>query len=256
MDKCGDFVYTVQICKAVLQNARGFAHKNTKAQKDKTMKWFDKVVSIRMKAMSIHYLTATGGGVCYAGVAGGGGCKVGLDVFLAGCGGFFIDGLDGPLARRYDVQKNAGEYDGYLLDLIIDYLTYVFIPAYALFGSGLLNGWSGWVCIIVIAFTSALYFADTRMKTKDKSFAGFPGCWNMVVLVLFATKPPWQVILAMVIVLAVSQFTHLKFIHPVRTVRWRRVSLPVAICWTALAGVCAWADFQIGGVVLWVLAGV
>jgi phosphatidylcholine synthase len=27
------------------------------------------------------------------------------------------------------------------------------------------------------------------MKTKDNSFAGFPACWNMVVLVLFALKP-------------------------------------------------------------------
>ena len=218
------------------------------------MKWFDKLVSIRMKAMSIHYLTATGAVFAMLALLAAVDAKWDWMFFWLVVA-FFIDGLDGPLARRYDVQKNAGEYDGYLLDLIIDYLTYVFIPAYALFGSGLLNGWSGWVCIIVIAFTSALYFADTRMKTKDKSFAGFPGCWNMVVLVLFATKPPWQVILAMVIVLAVSQFTHLKFIHPVRTVRWRRVSLPVAICWTALAGVCAWADFQIGGAVLWVLAG-
>ena len=80
---------------------------------------------------------------------------------------FFVDGVDGPLARKYHVKKNAPEFDGVLLDLIIDYLTYVFIPAFALFSSGLMGGWTGWAAIIVITFASAMYFADTRMKTRD-----------------------------------------------------------------------------------------
>ena len=117
---------------------------------------------------------------------------------------------------------------GVLMDLIIDYLTYVFIPAYALFGSGLLPGWTGWCAIIVITFASVIYFADTRMKTKDYSFAGFPACWNMVVLVLFALEPNFWISLAVVIALAAAMFTPLSSIHPVRTVRWRMVSLPVA----------------------------
>ena len=78
---------------------------------------------------------------------------------------FAVDGMDGPLARKYHVQKYAPEFDGVLLDLIIDYLTYVFIPAFALFSSDLLPGWTGWVAIIVITYASAMYFADTRMKT-------------------------------------------------------------------------------------------
>ena len=67
---------------------------------------------------------------------------------------FIVDGMDGPLARRYKVKVHAAQYDGVLMDLIIDYLTYVFIPAYALFGSGLLPGWTGWCAIIVITFIS------------------------------------------------------------------------------------------------------
>ena len=70
------------------------------------------------------------------------------------------------------MQKNWPTYDGVLMDLIVDYLTYVFIPAFALFKSGLLPGWTGWLAIIVICYGSVVYFADTRMKTKDKSFAG------------------------------------------------------------------------------------
>ncbi len=157
---------------------------------------------------------------------------------------FAVDGIDGPLARKYDVKTNAAEFDGVLMDLIIDYLTYVFIPAYALFKSDLLPGWTGWLAIIVITYASVVYFADTRMKTKDNSFSGFPGCWNMVVIVLFAIEPNFYVILAIVAILAVAMFLPLKFIHPVRTERWRSLSLPIALAWTFFAGWAAWVDFH------------
>ena len=164
---------------------------------------------------------------------------------------FAVDGIDGPLARKYDVKTNAPEFDGVLLDLIIDYLTYVFVPAYALFKSGLLPGWTGWFAIIVITFASAMYFADNRMKTKDNSFSGFPGCWNMLVLVLFAVQPNFYVIVGLVALLAIAMFTPLKFIHPVRTQRWRRLSLPVALAWTIFAGWAAWVDFHPGSWAHW-----
>lgn len=157
---------------------------------------------------------------------------------------FGVDGFDGPLARAAHVKVNAPRIDGVLLDLIIDYLTYVFIPAFALFTSGLLPGWTGWFCIIVITFTSALYFADTRMKTADFSFSGFPGCWNMVVLVLFAIKPNFWVSLTIVTVLAIAMFLPIKFVHPFRTERWRAVTLPVAFAWTFFAGWAAWVAFD------------
>jgi phosphatidylcholine synthase len=197
----------------------------------------------RYKALLVHYFTALG--AVFAMLAMLAAVEERWDLmFLWLMVAFFVDGIDGPLARRYEVTKFAAEYDGVLLDLIIDYLTYVFIPAYALFVSGLLNGWSGWVCIIVIAFTSVLYFSDTRMKTKDKSFAGFPGCWNMLIVVLFTVRPHWQIILLIVILLAASMFTNLKFIHPVRTKRWRNFSLPVALVWTFFAGYSAWKNFN------------
>ena len=157
---------------------------------------------------------------------------------------FFVDGIDGPLARKYHVKVNAPEFDGVLLDTIIDYLTYVFIPAFALFKSGLMDGWTGWFAIIVITFASSLYLADTRMKTKDNSFSGFPACWNMVVLVIFALEPNFWISLALVTVLAVAMFFPWKFVHPVRTVRWRAITLPMAVAWTGFAAWAAWVDFH------------
>ena len=157
---------------------------------------------------------------------------------------FFVDGIDGPLARKYDVKTNAPRFDGVLLDLIIDYLTYVFIPAFALFKSGLLPGWAGWIAMIAITFSSAIYFCDSNMKTKDNSFLGFPGCWNMLVIVLFALSPNYWIILGLVTFLAVAMFLPIKFIHPVRTKRWHSLSLPIALAWTFFAGWAAWVEFH------------
>ena len=195
------------------------------------------------KALIVHLLTATGAVFAMLAMLAAVEEKWSL-MFLWLVVAFFVDGIDGPLARKYHVKSNAPEFDGVLLDLIIDYLTYVFVPAYALFKSGLLPGWTGWIAIIVITFGSAMYFADTRMKTKDNSFSGFPGCWNMVVLVLFAWHPNFWLILAVVVVLAAVMFMPLKFIHPVRTERWRNLSLPVALAWTGFAGWAAWVDFN------------
>ena len=164
---------------------------------------------------------------------------------------FAVDGIDGPLARATDVKTNAPRIDGVLLDLIIDYHTYVFIPAFALFTSGLLPGWTGWFAIILITFTSALYFADSRMKTSDNSFSGFPGCWNMLVLVLFALEPNFTAILIMVSLLALAMFFPIKFVHPVRTERWRTVTLPATFLWTFFAGWAAWVGFDTPAIVDW-----
>ncbi len=201
-------------------------------------------MTLSHKALLVHLLTGTGAIFAMLALLAAVDEKWSL-MFLWLIVAFFVDGIDGPLARKYDVNTNAPEFDGELLDLIIDYLTYVFVPAYALFKHpDLLPGWTGWIVIIVVTFSSAMYFADTRMKTRDYSFSGFPGCWNMVVLVLFALNPGFWVILGLVAMLAVAMFLPIKFVHPVRTQRWRIVTLPMALAWTGFAGWAAWVDFH------------
>jgi len=203
----------------------------------------DSSMTTRFRALCVHLFTATGAVFAMLAMLAAVDAKWDL-MFLWLVVAFVVDGIDGPLARKYHVKTQAPEFDGVLLDLIIDYLTYVFIPAFALFKSGLMDGWTGWVAIILITFASALYFADTRMKTKDNSFSGFPGCWNMVVLVIFALEPNFWVSLALVSVLAVGMFLPLKFVHPVRTERWRWLTFPTALAWTFFAGWAAWVGFH------------
>ena len=207
-------------------------------------------MTLRLKALSVHLFTATGAVFAILAMLAAVEEKWAL-MFLWLVVAFIVDGIDGPLARRYEVKKNAAEFDGVLMDLIIDYLTYVFIPAFALFKSGLLPGWTGWLAIIVITYASVVYFADTRMKTKDNSFSGFPGCWNMVIIVLFALSPNFHVTLGIVVLFAVAMFLNLKFIHPVRTKRWRALSLPMAIGWTGFAGWAAWVEFDAQSWAIW-----
>ena len=207
-------------------------------------------MSIRYKALAVHLFTATGAVFAMLSMLAAVEENWSL-MFLWLVVAFIVDGIDGPLARKYDVKTNAPEFDGYLMDLIIDYLTYVFIPAYALFKSGLLPGWTGWLAIIVITFASVVYFADTRMKTKDNSFSGFPGCWNMVVLVLFACSPNFYVILGLVVLFSVGMFIPFKFVHPVRTDRWRMLTLPTAIAWVGFAIWAAWVNFHPETWALW-----
>ncbi|WP_119839111.1 CDP-alcohol phosphatidyltransferase family protein [Pseudooceanicola algae] len=199
-----------------------------------------------LSAFSVHLLTATG--AIFSMLAIIAAANEAWEVmYLWLVVAFAVDGIDGPLARRYDVKTHAGQIDGVLLDLIIDFLTYVFIPAFALYQSGLLPGWTGWFGVLVIAFASSIYFADTRMKTADNSFSGFPGCWNMVVLVFFAVEPPWPTMVGLILLLTVAMFLPLKFIHPVRTRRWRKLSLPLATLWVVLALVATLMNFATPG---------
>ena len=204
----------------------------------------------RIAALSVHLFTASGAVFAMLSMLAAANHQWSL-MFLWLVVAFAVDGIDGPLARKFNVKNYASRFDGVLLDLIIDYLTYVFIPAFALFESGLLPGWTGWVTIIIITFASAMYFCDGNMKTKDNSFHGFPGCWNMVALVMFAIQPNFWIILSLVTTLAIAMFLPLKFIHPVRTERWRHASLPITLLWISFAGWSAWVDFSSDPIILW-----
>ena len=143
----------------------------------------------RAVGFSVHVFTASGGAVAvlalYAAIERNfPSCFAWLGLAL------FIDGIDGTLARAARVQVTAASIDGAVLDLVVDFLTYVLVPVVALWRSDLMpTEASFWLGLLVI-FASALYFADTRMKTDDLWFRGFPAIWNVVALYLFVLRPP------------------------------------------------------------------
>ncbi|MBU2865613.1 CDP-alcohol phosphatidyltransferase family protein [Pacificibacter marinus] len=181
-------------------------------------------------ANSIHLLTALGAALALLALfsAAQGAWS---HMFLWLLAALVVDGIDGPLARKVDTKTHAPRIDGAVLDLVVDFLTYVFVPVFAIVHSGMIPEWAGWTCALTVTTVSALYFADTRMKTEDASFEGFPACWNMVALVFFALEPPvWAMIVTMLL-LTPAMFLPIRFVHPTRTTRWRAVTLPATITW-------------------------
>ena len=116
--------------------------------------------------MAVHLFTATGAGLAMLGfLAAVAGDWALMAIWLALA--FVVDGIDGPLARRFSVSDHAPEIDGVILDLVIDFLTYVVIPIYAIYAAGLVPDWSGLMVLVGEPEASAVYIADTRMKTED-----------------------------------------------------------------------------------------
>ena len=102
-----------------------------------------------------------------------------------------VDAVDGPIARRIKIAQKLPRWSGEILDLVVDYVTYVFVPAYAIAISGLLPPGVADLAGIAIVVTSALYFADRDMKMDDNHFRGFPAIWNVAAFYLLLSQKKW-----------------------------------------------------------------
>ena len=118
---------------------------------------------------------------------------------------------------------------------MIDFLTYVLVPVVALWRSDLMPTEASFWIGLIVTIASALYFADTRMKTDDLWFRGFPATWNIVVLYLFVLRPPWVISALILLGAAALMFTPVVFIHPLRVVRLRSLTIAMTCAWFALA---------------------
>ncbi len=190
----------------------------------------------RAAGFSVHLFTASGGAVAllalYAAI------ERNFAVCFAWLGlALFIDGIDGTLARAAKVHETAAAIDGVVLDLVVDFLTYVLVPVVALWRSDLMPTEASFWIGLVVTIASALYFADTRMKTDDLWFRGFPAIWNVLALYLFVLRPPWIVSAVALLGAAALMFAPIVFVHPLRVVRLRAPTIALTILWFALAGI-------------------
>ncbi len=188
----------------------------------------------RYAAFSVHIFTALGAGVALIAML-----EAVREHWAAMFGwlglALIIDGIDGPLARRFDVQRLQPDWSGETLDLVVDFLTYVFVPAYAITASRLMLPVVGPILGAGIVVTSALYFADKRMKTEDNHFRGFPALWNAAAFYLFLLQPPPVAATVCIASLIVLTFVPFNVIHPVRVVRLRPLTLSLMAVWALLA---------------------
>jgi phosphatidylcholine synthase len=156
-----------------------------------------------------------------------------------------VDAIDGPIARRLDVVRLQPDWSGEVLDLVVDFVTYVFVPAYAITASGMLLPLAAPLLGAGIVVTSALYFADRRMKTEDNHFRGFPALWNAVAFYLFLLRLSPEISSLLVAVLIMLTFVPFNVIHPVRVARLRWLTLSLIGLWAVLAIVVLVYDFNV-----------
>jgi phosphatidylcholine synthase len=157
-----------------------------------------------------------------------------------------IDGLDGPIARRLDVVRVQPNWSGEVLDLVVDFVTYVFVPGYAITASGLLLPVAAPLLGAGVVVSGALYFADRRMKAADNHFRGFPALWNAAAFYLFLLHLRPVLSSLAVAVLIVLTFVPVHVLHPVRVVRWRGFTLSLIGIWAVLAIFTLASDFDVG----------
>jgi len=203
------------------------------------------------RAFAVHIFTATGaalalGALFYAVRAQWTAMFLCLGIAL------IVDGVDGAMARAFKVAERLPRWSGDVLDLVVDFATYVFVPAYAIAAGGLLPELVALPAGIVIVMTGAIYFADREMKTADNYFRGFPALWNAAAFYLFLLKPaPWLAA-AIIAVLAVLSFVPFKFVHPMRVARMRALTIAALLLWSILAAVALLRDLDPGP---WVAGG-
>jgi len=185
-------------------------------------------------AFSVHILTACGAACALLALIAAVNAAW-MQMFLWLGLALVIDGVDGTFARRLRVAEVLPRWSGELLDFVVDFATYVFVPAYAIAMGGLLPPSVALALGLLVAVTGALYFADRRMKTADSYFRGFPALWNLAAFYLFLLKPaPWLGALA-IAMLAAATFAPIHFVHPVRVSRWRGLNLAALVLWALLA---------------------
>src|SRR3954451_7465362 len=143
--------------------------------------------STRAAAFSVHVFTAIGAGIALIALLEA--VREHWAAMFAWLGiALIVDAIDAPIARRLDVVRLHPNWSGEVLDLVVDFVTYVFVPAYAITASGMLLPLAAPLLGVGIAVSGALYFADRRMKTADNHFRGFPALWNAAAFYLFLLR--------------------------------------------------------------------
>lgn len=144
-----------------------------------------------------------------------------------------IDSVDGSLARWVDVRRHTPDIDGDLLDNLVDYLTWVFLPLV----------WA-WVfldipfLVCAAAMLSSIFgFAHTQAKTEDHFFRGFPSYWNLVVLYLYLLDTGAVTSSIVLLILSVMVLTPVKLVYPSRTPVLQKTTLLLAVPYILMLGI-------------------
>ena len=189
---------------------------------------------MRAMAFSVHILTASGAALALLALLAATHGNWPLMFLWLGVA-LVVDAVDGPLARATNVAEVLPRWSGEVLDLVVDFTTYVFVPAYAVAAAGLMPEAWAMVASAAIVITGTLYFADREMKTADNFFRGFPAVWNLIVFYLLLLRPAPVLAVTAVALFAILTFVPIRFVHPFRVRSLRTVTVALLALWAVLA---------------------
>jgi len=205
-------------------------------------------MSRRLRAASVHVLTAVGAVLALLALRAA--HQTDWQMMFVWLGvALLVDTIDGPLARLFDVKAVLPRFSGERLDLIVDYLTYVAIPAFVLTETDLLPEMARLPAAIAIILSGLFHVSDIHSKTEEGFFVGFPAIWNIVLLYLFVLGLPPAGSLILVGGLVLLTFVPILCVHPFRVARLRILTALVALAWAVAAAVAVANPFPSG---LWV----
>lgn len=154
-----------------------------------------------------------------------------------------VDGIDGTFARALHVKERLPRFSGERLDLVVDYLTYVFVPVLALLQWRYLSGTLGAMFAAGILLSSLYHFSDLDSKAGDHCFVGFPAVWNAVAFYVFAFDLSATAVLLVTALCIGATFVPMSWLHPLRVERWRILNWTVSAVFLATALWVIWSGF-------------
>lgn len=194
----------------------------------------------RLKAWLVHCFTATGIVTVFMALVETGELdfRAAMLWLLAAQ---LIDGVDGTLARRYQVEQVLPHMSGKSIDFVIDFAGYAIVPAFMIYKAGLMPENLGLSMAFLILLTSAIYYGKSGMISEDYYFVGFPVMWNMVafyLIFIFSFSPYGNA--GFIVILAALQFVPIKFAYPSRTKRWRPANIGFTVIFVVSVAVVLW----------------
>lgn len=136
-----------------------------------------------------------------------------------------IDVVDGTFARKADVANHTPNIDGALIDNLVDYVNWVFIPMFW--------AWSfleiPFLICSVVLLVSLFGFSHVEAKTTDHFFRGFPSYWNLLIFYFFLFDMGVVSSSIILILCAALVLSPLKFIYPSRTPKLKKTTIWLAV---------------------------
>ncbi|MBE0398657.1 MULTISPECIES: phosphatidylcholine synthase [Halomonas] len=144
-----------------------------------------------------------------------------------------VDGVDGALARKYEVKAILPHFDGSTLDMVIDYLTWAFIPALFIYFFVELPSYLELLSVFIILLSSMFCFCNVGMKSQDNYFVGFPAAWNIAAAYFYILDLSPFITFATIVLLAILTVTKMKFLHPFRVRLFMPFNIAITLAWCA-----------------------